>query len=590
LAEQYSKPQSRPQSSEDLTLKYLKESYSGYKSHFDKNHKNRLIENYKLYKAYRNDKDYIWQTNMFVSVVFSMIETVLPRIVEYLWRGDRLVKAHPREQTDINQAKIVDDLLQYQIDTQIPNLFLEFIQFFKSTLIYGTGVSKLTWNVMENRPDFAALDIFDVVVPPNSKYVDRMDGIFQVYDKNLDSLMALQKQGIYKNIDKLIAQNLGVYDANTGKSEQAAAVGRDNKSKNCRPSALIKEYWGKVPVQDGVNVDAGYSYAKYEDRVVFIANDSVIIRELPKFPYGFKPFIVGLDYPDLMDFYAIGEVDNVKDLQYELNELENQALDNIKNVMNRMWKISSSAGVDLESLASYPNNVVIARDISGIQELDQKPLGSDFYQWKNDKMQDFQRISGISDYTRGMNMPGMTDTVGGISSLIEESNMRFSLKIKILQMTALKTFAEMLYKLDQQFITDIQLPVRVQGERGMGWMQINKDNLQGLYDFKPVSISMIGNRMARQNTLIRVLEVLAKAPPIPPVLDQILDEFEFTNKEEIMSYLYKLWGMNPDGSPMAPPMPPGMPGMPPGMPPIPEANTNAKAAQDLSKLMAVGMR
>lgn len=527
---------------------------------------------------------------MFVSIVFSMIETVLPRIVEYMWRGDRLVKAFPREGGDIEQAKIVDDLIQYQVDTQIPNLFLEFIQFFKSILIYGTGVSKITWNVAENRPDFTALDIFDFVVPPNSKYVDRMNGVFQVYDKPLDELMMLQKQGIYKNIDKLLAINRNVYDANTAKNEQAAAIGRQNATKNHRPTALIKEYWGKVPVQDGINVDGGYSYATYQDKVMFIANEEVIVRELDKFPYGFKPFIVGLDYPDLMDFYAIGEVDNVKDLQYELNELENQALDNIKNVMNRMWIISSQAGVDLETLASYPNNVVIARDMAGIRELNQQPLGNDFYNWKNNKLDDIQRISGVSDYSRGMNMPGMTDTVGGISALIEEANMRFSLKIKILQMTALKQFAEMLFKLDQQFITDIVLPVRVQGQKGMGWMQINKDNLQGMYDFKPVSISMIGNKMARQNTLIRVMEMFAKAPPIPPIAEQILDEFEFTNKEEIMTYLYKLWGMNPDGSPIPPPIPPGMPPMGGMPPPPPEATNNAKVGQDLSRMLAAGVR
>lgn len=571
-------------SNEELTLKFLKDRYTNFKAHFDKNHKNRLIDNYKLYKSYRNDREYVWQTNVFVAFVFSMIETALPRVMEYLWRGDRLVKAFPREGTDIQQAKIVDDIIQYQVDTQITNLFLSYLKFFKSTLIYGNGLGKLTWNVFDNKPEFTRIDIFDFVVPPNSEYIENMDGLFQVYDKNIDELMALQQQGIYKNITALMMENRNTYDG-TPKADQAAAVGRSNTQKNVRPTTLIKEYWGKVPVQEGVNLDAGYSYSKYVDKVVYYANDKYIIREIPENPYGFKPFICGLNCPDLMDFYSISDVDNVKDIQYELNELENQSLDNLKNVMNRMWKISSTAGVDLETLISYPNNVVIARDITGIQELDQKPLGADFYNWKRDKLDDLQRISGVSDYTRGMNMPGMTDTVGGISALIEEANMRFSLKIKILQMTAIKTFAEMLFKLDQQFIRDIQLPVRVEGQKGMGWMQINKDNLQGLYDFKPVSISMIGNRMARQNTLIRVLEMLAKSPPVPPVLEQILDEFEFTNKEEIMNYMYKIWGMNPDSSPIVPPIPQG------GMPPMPpQANNNAEVAQNMSKLLAAGVR
>jgi len=156
-------------------------------------------------------------------------------------------------------------------------------------------------------------------------------------------------------------------------------------------------------------------------------------------------------------------------------------------------------------------------------------------------------------------------------------------------MTALKSFAEMLYKLDQQFIRDIRLPVRVEGKQGAGWLAINKDNLKGMFDFKPVSISMIGNRMARQNTLNRFAEVLAKMPPIPPLARQMLDEYEFTNAEEIMMFLCKMWGMNPDGTPLMPVMPPGMPPMP-GGPVPPPVNNNAQVGQNLSKLLAAGAR
>jgi hypothetical protein len=53
---------------------------------------------------------------------------------------------------DYNQAEIVDKLIQYQIDTQIQNLFLELAEHFKTCLIYGNGIGKLTWNVKENRP------------------------------------------------------------------------------------------------------------------------------------------------------------------------------------------------------------------------------------------------------------------------------------------------------------------------------------------------------------------------------------------------------------------------------------------------------
>jgi hypothetical protein len=147
--------------------------------------------------------------------------------------------------------------------------------------------------------------------------------------------------------------------------------------------------------------------------------------------------------------------------------------------------------------------------------------------------------------------------VGGISGLIEEANMRFALKIKILQMTSIADFANILFKLDKIFIKDATLPIRLQGDKGIRWLSVNPDNLAGMYDFKAVSISMVGNRIARQNTLLRMLDVLKSAPPVPSMLEQILDEFEFKNKDSIMQDMMKIW------YPPMPAMPPG------GVPPVP---------------------
>lgn len=554
---------------DEQVVKYVMQEFDSFKDYRQKNYDRKFIDYYKLYKSHRQDRVYSWQTNVFLPYIFSMIETVLPREIEYLYRGDRLVKAFPRERNDEESAEIVDELIRYQVDTQIDNLFLEIVEHFKQSLIYGTSISKLTWDVEKNKPRYDSLDIFDFYPQPYKKYIEEMDGCFQVYDRFVDYLFKLQSIGIgYKNIMPLYKE----MQSNAGDEESKKAkndlTGKPQLYEPKRKTALVYEYWGKVPVQYSYDVDAGYSSTKYEEMMCMVANKKHLIRLTPNpyktssTPEGFKPFLIAKDQPDPNYFYGIGEVEPIKDIQHEMNELECQELDNIKLIMNRMWKVSNTAGVNFETLVSYPGGVVTVNDMAGVEPLEQREIPASGRAQREYLNSVLQAATGVGDYTRGMNSPGMSDTVGGITALVEEANMRFSLKIKILQMTTISKFAEYLFKLDKIFMKSATLPIRLQGDKGRGWLDIDMDNLSGMYDFKPVGISMIGNKLARQNTIIRVLEVLAKSPPIPALAKQILDEFEFKNVDEILNQIMtNMWHLAPEGgsnvmgqNPMAPPV------------------------------------
>lgn len=595
---------------DDDKLKYLIKSYDDWKGYRVKNYDKRFIESYSLYKSYRDRNISDWQSNVFLPYVFGLIETIFPRVMQYLYQGDEFVKALPREMTDTAQAEIVNALIQYQIDTQIPNLFLEKSEMYKSCLIYGTGLGKLTQNVEKRRPEFTAIDIFDLVVQPFKKHIDEMDGVYHVYDKYVDSLYQMQQQGLagYKNIEKLFNTSQSKEDE-TDKSKRNSNIGKDARYKDQRNTALIYEYWGKVPVTDRADLDAGYSTARYEDKLIMIANRKQIIREIPNpyatpsMPEGFKPFIAAKNYIDIGEFYAMGEVDAIKDLQHEANEMENNMLDNLKLIINRMWQVDYTAGIDLDTLYSYPGAIFQMNGLDKMKAIDHRDIPASYFNSRANMLQDIDKASGIFDYTRGANMPGMTDTVGGITSLIEEANMRFGIKLKVLQMTSVTDFARKLFMLDQIFIKGADLPIRIENEMGIEWLNINEDNISGLYDFKPVGVSMVGSKMARQNGLIRLAELFSKFPPIPPLADQILDEYEIKNKDEILNYLRMMWGMPPEGV-QAPGLPGGQPPVPPQLPgaggvsgvPLrsdiaaPPANNDAEMGQNLSKLLAAGAR
>lgn len=578
---------------------FINKKFNGYSQHKKDNYQNKHIENYKLYKSYRDDKLHLWQTNVFLPYVFGMIETVLPRLVGYLWQGDKLVKAYPRGPEDAQDAEVVDKLLAYQVNTGIPNVFLEWVEVLKTSLIQGTGIGKLTWDVVNDTPMFNNIDVFDFYPQPYKKYINEMDGVFHVYDIAVD---ALKGRPGYRNIEQLSKSTMMVKDEEGNKARDTES-GKFSSFKPDRNTALIRQYWGKVPMQDSYDIDSGYGSTKYEEGLVEQANKNIIIRNIPN-PYiteqlkeGLRPFVVAKDYLDLNEFWAIGEVESIKDMQYEANEIENQKLDSIKLIMNPMWRVSDQAGVDLNNMIAYPGNIIqYAEGSKGVEPMVQPVLPQAVFTQQEFFNRTINNAVGVSDYSRGLNEPGMSDTVGGITSLIEEANMRFAYKIKCIQMTAVREFAEKLFQLDQIFIKGTTIPVRLEGDMGQEWVRITPDNMKAFIDIRPVAVSMIGNKLARQNTLIRLLDVLKGAPPLPTIIEGILDEFELPNKEEVMSQMYKLWGIPEPGTEGA--LPPEAAGIPlpggpnpaggPGLPP-PVAN-NAQAGQNLGRLVAGGLR
>lgn len=591
--------------SEEHLLSHLTKTFDNYKSYRKKNQEQRMIDNIRLYKSYRKNKAHIWQSNIFLSYAFTMIETIMPRIVSYLWQGDKFVSANPRGREDEIDAKVVDSLMQYQISTQIENFFLEFVEFAKTYLIQGTGIAMMPWDVANDKPTFINKDLFDVYVQPFKKHLDQMDGLFDVYDIPYDVLLERQMGGVkYNNLEKIKGTSIMTKDEQ-GNRERDQEVGKIQNYDPSRPLCLIYRYWGKIPVQESIDVGTGYSATRYQEALVEIGNRKQIIRNDPNpyvvpglLPDGLRPFVVATNYTDPGEFYGIGDIEPYKDVQMEANENENQIIDNIRLITNRMWKVSKTAGIDLSNLMSYPGNIVQADDINSIEPLVQQEIPQSSFKQQDRYPSLIQQISGVSDYTQGKNAEGMTDTVGGISALIEENNMRFAFKLKVLQMSAIKDFATKQFMLSKIFIKGIEIPVRLEGDIGREWVTIAPDNLKGMYDFVPTSVSMIGNKLAKENTYIRLLDVLKGAPPVPALVQSILEQFELPNREEVMTQMYQLWGIPDPNAPIPPPIMAGQEvgggsGVSPSQPlplPPPAMINNAGAARSNSMQMAAGMR
>ena len=475
-------------------------------------------EYYKLYRSILDSsmQSYNGRANLFVPMIYSTIETIMPRLV-----GSKpKVNAIPREANDITNAESVSKLLDYQWDIMGMKIITK--NWMKQTLLYGTGIVKLVWE--EDKPRADLIDLFDFYIDPFATSIKDADYVIQRLERSLDYL---KKSPLYKLPKELVAE---VSD-NEYKIQRDAIVGVTKPSKNNKLVELW-EYWGKYDFGNGE-----------EEAVIVIANRKYIIRIEPN-PYSHKkkPFIELHDIQIPHEFWSVGEVEPLKFLQYELNDIRNQRMDNVTLILNRMWIVDKGADIDEEELVSQSGGVIHTGNMNGIKDLQTPDVTASSYNEETFVKDDAKTASGVNDFISGS--PGNSknqssignDTATGIMLLQEAGNARFKYKMDNLE-DSLKEFGRQLIALDQQFL-ETEMMVRVVGEGGMKWVTLNPQDIQGEYDLEveagstqPMNKSV---RRAEARELLVTAQPFIQMGVLNPsyFIKHLLETYDLTNINE----------------------------------------------------------
>lgn len=456
-------------------------------------YRNKWDRFYKLYKNVLDETNYPWQSNVFVPMAFSTVETVVPRLVSNRPEIDIM----PREKSDEAHAKIMSQLIDYQWDMMNMNVMMP--EAVKEMCIYGTVILKTGWKftkkqttkkeladeempelgtvdneseeVLYDAPTVELVDLYDFFPDPSGDSIDRMKWCIHRTVRDLAYLKKMQSMKIYKNI--------GLIDSGTSTPE-------DDDEKSSRRAT------------DGISLppllDDSVELLEYweDDRVVVIANRSVVIRdEKTPFRHGKKPFISCVDQKVPHEFYGIGEIEPIETLCYELNDRRNQRMDNVTLILNRMWKIKNSANVDEDELVSDAGGVVHTDDMDGLDVLAMPDVTASSYQEEALIKGDIQQTSGVTDYTKGANSgTSGNDTATGISLLQEAGNARFRMKAQNIEDQLIKRLGEFMVSMNEQFVTEPQV-LRIVGDDGIEWKQIKPEEIQGQFDVMVVAGSTL---------------------------------------------------------------------------------------------------
>lgn len=463
-------------------------------------------EYYKLYRGLLDTgkQNYKGRAQLFVPLTYSTVETIIPRLV-----GNKPnIQTIPREPNDYDKAETVGKLMEYQWDMM--NMKVKLKDFVKQGLLYGVGVLKLTWKFgglhESDSPEAEVVDLFDLFVDPNATDFETAD---YVIHRTYRDLSELQNNANYDVPKELVAD----VSKDEYKTQRDAFLGLTRPSDGKDRRVEVLEVWANYDFGDGV-VPA----------LCVIANRKYLIR-LEKNPYdhGKKPFILFKDTAVPHEFWAVGEVEPIVKLQYELNDIRNQRMDNVTLILNRMWKVQKGADVDEEDLVSQAGQVIHTGRMDGIEPLVTPDVTSSAYNEEGFIKDDAKTATGVNDFISGATGSGKNksdignDTATGIMLLQEAGNARFKMKLDNLE-DSLREFGRQLMALNQQFI-DKEMVLRIVGEGGIKWVTISPDDIKGEFDVdveagstQPVSKSV---RRAEARELIATLM------PLIPIAQQM---------------------------------------------------------------------
>lgn len=465
------------------------------------------------YLSYIDSSDWEWRSKVFHPEVFSLIETLLPRMMS----NNPRVDAVPRGPEDKDQSEIIQDLITYQWERA--DMFEKLTDLVKSGLIYGTSYGKVFWRqtittkkyrvpiemngqymgseiqekevVEYDDPDFEVVSPYHLLFAPGATDIQDSKWIIQKSWVTYDELEKDNEQAkslgfeLYKNLKEL-------KDAHTNSV-------KDDYETNKKRARGASDYELE---DDTINKIELWEMWE-DDRVVTIANGSIVIRDTDNpFWHKKKPFVRFVDVPVPGEWFGLGEVEPVLGIQDSINSLSNQRQDNVNLILNRMWKVREGAMLDEDELASFPGGIIHLTSLQDAEPVVTQDVTASAYNEVATLKQSFQSASGVSDYYNKGTGVKPSDTATEAMIIQENQSARLRLKIQLFEEMVIKEVGAQWLQLNEQFI-DQEKIIRVLGDRGYEFVRIMPGEIHSDYDIIPQagSTEPQNKQIERQNFL-----------------------------------------------------------------------------------------
>jgi hypothetical protein len=484
---------------------------------------------------------------------FTVIETILPRIIQAVFSVDPQFTVQPGNPGAERKAKMVQDLLHFQWSSRME--MVEYLtNFFKSTLKFGTGITKLIWEqdytedyhdieerdpmtgnptgrvigsirkrVQYDSPKAIHIPLYNFWLDPHAKSIEEADWCICEHWTPEYALKELEKEGVYRNVDQLqYYRDTGDYaQADQYRSGSAyGGYGRDYMLKRSgrqspfdyqdsySPMVKVWEYYGSYFDEDGRRVP---------NRLITLADEKVVLRNIANpFHHKRKPFIECRTHVDETEFYGMGFLEVLEPHMIAHQAVNNMIQDNLAFLIQKMFLVGRGARLPVNSVRFRPFGTVHVDDVNQIKQFevsDTVPSALAQRAWLENKV---QNITGATDYIRGGG-GGKGETATGVVQGVRQSNLRFDLLLRNFK-GFLKRLLLQQHALNTQFM-QVPQAIRIKGEEGHYWEHIASKDIGGEVDFAILGDDESADDFGSQQRMLLLFDKLL----LDPVLRQTMD-------------------------------------------------------------------
>ena len=506
MSESLSVPKKLSKSKED---KLFKDIMKAYKRQYDQNqyYRERHDEDLEYYQGYRNHNDYPLVYNESHNRILPIIYTILSRFMDQLYQSGNIISVAPRKGRDVQRAKAVEGVLNYQMETlndidMQGGSYVTMMKWMFNAITFGKGIAKCYWHKEERispkRIDipvpkfvngrFVGTEMIDNISQemqtvyngpyvevihnklfvPDTEYknIQQMPMCFLIYRKTMDYCRGMQKKGIYTNINKLgtesgggagkessdtreaFVKSLGIegalhYDSHMG--------GRDEDSTSpyvdileCHVKAILDDE--PYTVGSGVQIKG-----REKEYIVHIGNYKEILS-VRENTGGVRPlFDIGCYMqPEL--YWDLGMVNLTKGLQEQINNLANLRLQNAYMLINPMLKVNVDSDIDPQALVWKPFGIVPVESNDDIEPLIIPDTNSNLFMeqemfYKNT----IQDIMGMYDYNMGQT-PQRQERVGVVYGIQAMGEARSKLLLMSMDYLGIRPLLKYMMMLNTMYL------------------------------------------------------------------------------------------------------------------------------------------
>lgn len=385
-----------------------------------------------------------------------------------------------------------------------------------------------TKKVARNCPKFIAIDPYDLLVDPDGGMIAHM------VERTLPQML------------REAEMNPQMYDSQ-GLADLRTAVMAE---KNWEEVIIrMAEYWNDIDKTTTL-----ITFAHDRDAISFkdlrATFRNTIYTGFRRKMYGGKPIllyhgpnpfahkripIVHTSYIKLPnEVYGLGIVETIADLSEALNKMTNMVTDNWNLGINRRFAYDVNADIDHAALNSYnvpggkvavngnPNDVLAPLPIF-------TPQAGDFTILELYKGM-IEMTSGVSDfYGKGVGSAGGNRTATGIQQVIGESNYRFKMFIRNLELDIFQPVLEMCASMVQQFCPDeVEYMITDAAPQIPKYGKVPLEELIGNYDFLIVAANYATNKIIRQRNMMALAQIVGESGYLQerPALVELAKNFD----------------------------------------------------------------